>query len=446
MAALVAAAIGLECVAQDNEWPGHTLLASSSFDAASLQNSLIEEVRLHVMNLLDDCTVESVQVCLLLGTYYIYHGSPALAWNMFGISVRTAYALSLHCESAVTLADPVRSQVYRRTWNHLIVADTYAAMIYGRPCSLDAAFCNWHELMELEDTRLLASVADLDQGSGLTGLAFSTLKYRLYEIMRSCLYKFRHMNLQSSNGFALLVETILEGRAALSAWKAGLPLIFNHPSVLETHRHPDSEALVYKRLFLQSQTLQLTYDSAVIFVNRPLLEYQARPEFQAAVSENQVVVRSSLDLCFKAALRVSHVSADLQKSEFSLSFVLMNFFTAGVIMCLAPTLWPLSKASTEAKAGVLRIVRASRRFRNKSQIARHTDQLLTRLLRSISQQELENALGENDQTMVAGTREHHLISSRVSPANSTPLMPTAQCSQPAPQEQHPQMSSYPPLD
>ncbi|KAL4755896.1 Zn(II)2Cys6 transcription factor [Aspergillus foveolatus] len=441
IAALTAAAVGLQCVAHDSRWPGHSLLASFSLRATSLRDSLIAEVRLHVLKLLDECSLESVQVSLLLGTYYVFHGSPGLAWNMLGLSVRTAYALSMHCPGGITHPDPVLSQVYRRTWNFIIVADTYSAMIYGRPASLDAAFCHLHEMTELEDTRLPPTVSYLLQDPNVNGLMFHNQKYRLYEIMRTTLNKVRLINLQtpvSSESFASLVEAIVNAQTSLDAWKSGVSPVLKqqywkeHPALALTAngKNPSSsENRTIRHLFLQSQMLQLTYDSAVLFINRPLLEHQAKPEFRTAVSEHLSAVRLSMDLSLKAALRVSRVSPNHHESEFSLSFVLMNFFIAGVILCLAPTLWPFSTASNDAKAGVLRIIHASRNLQTKSKIAKHTLQLLTRLVKLSLQQELENALNSNESGSDINPREQEQgPSQHASPSHSPRLPPTEPCS------------------
>lgn len=444
IAALTVAAVGLQCVAQESRWPGHSLLASFSLQAASLRDDLIAEVRLHVLKLMDECSLEAVQVSLLLGTYFIYHGSPGLAWNVLGLSVRSAYALSMHCSSAVTLPDPILSQVYRRTWNHITVADTYSAMIYGRPASLDAAFCHLHEMTELEDTRLPPTVSRLLQDLNASRLMYHTQKYRLYELIRTALNKFRLINLQipvSPESFASLVEAIATSQTSLDNWKTQLPPILKgqywreHPEFIPpvNENSPLSpEARAFRHLFLQSQILQMTYDSAVLFINRPLLEYQARPEFRTVIAEHLPAIRLSMDLSLKAALRVSRVSPAHHESELSLAFVLMNFFTAGVILCLAPTVRPFSKAANEAKEGILRIIRASRRLQSKNKIAKHTEQLLTRLLKLSLRQELENALNNNTESasdiIPREQGQEQVPSQHASPAQSPRVVAVESCS------------------
>lgn len=429
--ALMMATLGLQCVMYDPEWEGHVLLASSSLQAIRLRDGLIAEVRMHLLKLMDECSLESVQVPLLLGTYYIYYGSPVLAWNMLGFAVRAAYALALHCESASPLPDQVQSQIRLRTWNHVIVADTFTAMIYGRPASLDTAFSGFHELIELDDIRLPSTISNTIHDPNLTGVTFHALKYRLYEIIRTGLNLFRLMNLQNPvtpEVFCRLAEAILQIRASLETWKADLPTIYGgNTSIDESvllsmvesgqHRPGTAEYHAYKTLILQAQSLRVTYDSAVIFINRPLLEYKVSAENREAVAEYMPVVRASLDSCLNAALSISRISAEYHQNEFSVSFILMNYFSAGVILCLIPTIRPFSTAASEAKAGLLRIIRTSRRLQTQSQIAQHAEQLLTRLLKRSHELELNNGLDDANPCELADT-EHRESATHTSPSSS----------------------------
>ncbi|KAL2870161.1 uncharacterized protein BJX67DRAFT_391423 [Aspergillus lucknowensis] len=409
VAILLVAALGLQCAMQDPSWCGHAILNTCSLQASSLRDSLIAEVRLHMLNLLDGCSVETVQVCVLLGSYYIYHGSPSLAWNLCGLCGRAAYAGSLHCEDNSQPSDPVAAQVRRRTWNHVVVADTFAAMIYGRPSSLDAAFSSVQAMAELDDTRLPLSVSNCIQDPRVTGLTFYRLKYGLYEIMRTCLQRFRGLHLQnpiSAAVFSQLVETIVEMRALLDDWKSQLPDIFNrtrHHSandplakLLADDRLPPSESRAAKTLLLQTHMIQVTYESAVIFINRPLLEYRvSSKEDRAAVADLTPVVCLSMNLTVDAALRISAIPVELFQSHFCISFVLMHFFTAGVILCLPSSIWPFSERASEAKQGTSRIIRATRKLKSASQIARHTEELLTKLLKLSSEQEIEKGIRDD---------------------------------------------------
>ena len=412
LATLTASALGLLCVANDPSWTGHACLAEASLEACSLLDALIKEIRLHLLDLLDDCCIETVQVCSLLGAYYMFHASPALAWSILGMAVRTAYALTLHCDDDDQGYDPIVAQVRRRNWNHITVADTFAAMIYGRPVSLDAAFSLVQPLYDLDDTSLGPALSNHPLLSSLNGLypdvtqlVFHVLKFRLYEIIRQALNRFRVLRLQnpiSPEDLMSLVKAVQHIRSLLQAWRTDLPPMFDFdPGSREsnlgdlaniTGLSPE-EQKVRRHLSHQILTLQVTYDGAVIFVHRPLLEYRVAADSRQALSSQALeVVAESMSLSVNAALHMSHIPVAELEKQFAISFVLMNFFTAGVILCIPPTTWPLSSIAHEAKAGTLCIIRTNRNLKHVSQIATHTEQLLTRLLKLSLQLELDNGL------------------------------------------------------
>ncbi|KAK4949685.1 hypothetical protein LTR10_011526 [Elasticomyces elasticus] len=397
MAILTAAATALKCVLNDTAWAGHSLLASYGLDAKSLLSNLIAEVRLHLLDILDDSQIETVQVCLLLGTYYIYHGSPSLAWSILGMAIRTAYALALHCEDPED-EQKITTQVRHRTWNHVTIADTFAATIYGRPAGLDAAFAQFQPLCELDDTHVAPGPTHPDASghaiSGLSGLSFHILKYRLYSISRQAVDKFRLLRLKDP----LSPE---DQEALLVAWQREVPPHLSgdlwrnvdhagpYAPELQSLAHVNEEQA---RIFLlQALVLQLTYDSTLIMVHRPLLEHKMASSSDHSQSSH-IFVSRSLEVAIEAALRISRISMLQLNHSLSLSFAFMHFFTAGVILCIPPARQPFSTVAQDAKAGIMRIILACRGLGSSGQIARHIDQLLTALLRVTVLREMDNAL------------------------------------------------------
>ncbi|KAH0594197.1 hypothetical protein MHUMG1_08036 [Metarhizium humberi] len=416
LACLMVSAVGLKCVVRDPSWIGHAMLAEESWDAVTLLEALIKEVRFHLLDLLDDCSIETVQVCSLLGTYYVFHASPTLAWSILGMAVRTAYALTLHCDGDDDNAtgkdyDPVVAQVRRRNWNHILVADTFAAMIYGRPVSLDAAFSYVQPLDDLDDLVL---------GPGLSKhpllTANSPRSATSRPVSRQTFHALKYYLPISPAELVSLVEAVQHVRSLLYAWKADLPAVFDtNPTsqeaiLAELDSIPDlspEEQKSRRHLSLQINALNVTYNSAVIFIHRPLLEYRvAADSRQALSSETLQVVSESLQLSVNAALEMSRVPVPHLENQFAMSFVLMNFFTAGVILCIPPTTWPLSTIAHEAKAGTLRIIHASRALKPVTPIASHTEQLLTGLLRRSLQQEVDSGLHQEHDMRIESDRRY----------------------------------------
>ena len=412
---LTTSAVGLQCIIQDPSWYGHALLQKACLDPTQLLDSLVKEIKFYLWDLIEDCSIETVQVCSMLSTYNIFHASPALAWHLVGLSVRTAYALSLHCDNDVERdqEDPITTQVRRRNWNHILVADTFAATIYGRPLSLDSAFACVQPLGVLDDTVLGPALSSHpllaghpDQDSGPVSLStFHVIKTRLYDIKRQALNRFRLLRLQnpvSAANLESLVQTVQHIRGLLNAWRAGLPPIFDcdparRAQILQELKSIpcpiEADKKAQMQLHLQVKTLHLTYDNALISIHRPLLEYRGSAEhLRELPNENPRVVAESLQISVQAALRMSLVPIEDFEKHFVISFMLMNIFTAGVILCIPPTVWPFSAIANEAKTGILRIIRATRSLTKTNRIALHTEQLLTRLLTLSLQHELDNGL------------------------------------------------------
>ncbi|RAK95442.1 Zn(II)2Cys6 transcription factor [Aspergillus ibericus CBS 121593] len=409
MTVLAVATISLQAVLPDQEWPGHSLLCAHSIDAKELLKKLIAEIRSRLLDLLEDCRIEGVQVCLLLSCYYMFHSSPNLAWTMFGMAARAGYALNLQSKSPSlhpSIADETRS----RCWNHIIVSDTFCSIIYGRPASLESTIVRPLQLVDdLTIDPWLLNQFPVHDGSGLTSrAAFHVLKAEIYAVAGDILQRFRRLNLPSEakeQGLEAIVQTTQESDALLNNWRARIPRLYDFEywnldgrwdrmhEQLQTL--PLSTKEQVETVYLQAVTLQLTYDGMVIQAHRPLLEQKMNRLTPRTVID---AVHRSLSLATAAALRVSRIPIHIFRNHFAVAFASMQQFTAGVILCIPPTVQPLTATAHEAKDGVVRIIRASRSLVCYDRIARQTEQLLTELLKVTIQRELTHALAENPET------------------------------------------------
>lgn len=57
---------------------------------------LLQGTERHLPELMDQTSIASVQVCILLGSYLVYHGKPNLSFALLGATIRTAQAIGLH--------------------------------------------------------------------------------------------------------------------------------------------------------------------------------------------------------------------------------------------------------------------------------------------------------------------------------------------------------------
>jgi hypothetical protein len=70
----------------------------ASPELATLQKSFLRVVRSHFMDIIDEDSLEFVQVSALLGSFYVYHGRPRSSFSILGAATKTSQAIGLHRE------------------------------------------------------------------------------------------------------------------------------------------------------------------------------------------------------------------------------------------------------------------------------------------------------------------------------------------------------------
>ncbi|KAJ5615986.1 hypothetical protein N7537_001100 [Penicillium hordei] len=405
MAVLAVAMIGLQSVLPDRRWPGHKLLREHSVDGHKLMHGLINEIRRNLLDISFDCRIEAVQVCLLVSCYYVYHSSPSIAWTVSGMGVRSAYALRLYTKSA-QCEDPVVDEIRSRCWNHAIVSDTFASIIYGRPSSIDTGLVALHSLRDMDDLAidplLLKNESISGNGMPTTTAGFFTMKYEIYNIIRHILSRFRRLQLRKetiNEDLLAIAEAAQDSEKQLISWRNRVPRMFDFEFWSSDNRLEQFQKQIKglshrtqyqaETIILQAATLQLTYDGALIQAHRPLLEQKITGSCSRSVVD---AMNESLKVATAAALRISRIPVLRFEHHFAESFTSLQQFTAGVILCILPTSQPFTTAAHEAKAGIMRIIHASTAFGPHNRIAKQTAQLLTELLKVTIEREMSGAL------------------------------------------------------
>ncbi len=72
---LMVITLGAQYAGKNPEWNSTSLINDYSIDLAALVPHLVDQVRSHLLDMLEHCQNEAVQICVLLGTFYIYHGN-----------------------------------------------------------------------------------------------------------------------------------------------------------------------------------------------------------------------------------------------------------------------------------------------------------------------------------------------------------------------------------
>ncbi|EYE94799.1 transcription factor domain-containing protein [Aspergillus ruber CBS 135680] len=74
-------------------------------------------IRERLLDIMALGTLEAAQTCVLLGTYYLFHGDPGLAWPVCGCALRIAQALHLHRKLRLLSTDNERPSMAWRNEN-----------------------------------------------------------------------------------------------------------------------------------------------------------------------------------------------------------------------------------------------------------------------------------------------------------------------------------------
>jgi hypothetical protein len=102
--------------ATDANYPTENWRDRSTFLLKGAESQLIE--------LMNRSSMASVQTCILLGSYFVYHGKPTLSFALLGATIKTAQALGLHREPA--RGDFAQLEERKRVWWTIYTWDRYA--------------------------------------------------------------------------------------------------------------------------------------------------------------------------------------------------------------------------------------------------------------------------------------------------------------------------------
>lgn len=94
-------------------------------DLQILQSEIMSLIEEKFFTLFDQENIESIQVCILIGAIYLFHGQPKRAFMVLGAAWKGAQALNLNRESAWTNLDPITREVWRRVWLAIYIYDGF---------------------------------------------------------------------------------------------------------------------------------------------------------------------------------------------------------------------------------------------------------------------------------------------------------------------------------
>ncbi|KAF9888463.1 hypothetical protein FE257_008570 [Aspergillus nanangensis] len=395
----------------------------------SLKDRIFSAIKTKLLDLLSLGSLEAVQTCILLGTYYLYHGAPRLASPVCGCGLRLAQALNLHRRqsrgsSNLSTESPslrMHDETRKRSWWAIYEIETFSSMTYGYPHSIkDTDYdvqpldpsaklqvaqspMTFNEPLQCEVT-LLSYKYFVSKLSVLTNEALTQL-YRIGNTAENTDAEHAAGHLQG------IIRKVTELDAKLQTWRAEVPLKLqwdqvadrgtSYSSADELDRDiaasgPRFEGHVYE---LQALTLKLAYENARILVHRPLVSYKlvaGSSESTAGDSRRANPFHVSLEACRHSALQISEIIhspiVELVSVTYAASFVSIHVFTAGVLLAILSSIQPLTPQSGEAKVGLHRLMAIQEKLKDRSILAAQGLEILQRLAKLVMEKELHTML------------------------------------------------------
>ena len=84
------------------------------FDLDDLGTRFIRKTEERLFEVVDESQIETIQIAIILSSYYIYHSRPNRSLALNGISQKLALSMGLHKESSWKMHDPIVRDVWRR--------------------------------------------------------------------------------------------------------------------------------------------------------------------------------------------------------------------------------------------------------------------------------------------------------------------------------------------
>ncbi|EHK49412.1 hypothetical protein TRIATDRAFT_189585 [Trichoderma atroviride IMI 206040] len=386
-------------------------LADGGIEQLALQDEILDALRFRLLDIVSLGSLESIQTCVLLGTFYLYHGQPELAWPICGCGLRIAQALNLHRQSSTgsstpDLDNPIQrlQETRKRCWWAIYEIETFCSMLYGFPLSISDRDCDVEPLHPYA-VRSLGSPGDSifrRAASQPTLLSYKYFMVQLSIIVKAVLADLYGLHRSSEEpqrrddkyDLKQLVETITRLDARLQKWSQSLPVRLSFNEVM---KDPTS-------------ALKLAFENARILVYRPLLSYgriaTTHATSQSSVTQDRQAIdplKTSIQICRDAAFQVSLLGSlpifQQVADTYAVSFASQHLFTAGVTLSILTSLEPLSRESHESKMGLRRLMEMQTQLKSKSIIAEQGFGILKTLLSLILEKEAKQLLDFESRSM-----------------------------------------------
>lgn len=412
------------------------VLQSHNVDPTAMKEKILALIRSKLLDIVSFQSIEAVQTCVLLGTYYLYHGSPSLAWPVCGCGLRVAQALKLHrrLPTSGTISDELQKRIEtrKRCWWAIYEIETFCSISYGYPHGINDADCDV-ELLDPLATFCGQSPPSYNEGHMCPAslLSYKYLMSKLSVILKQTLIDLYGIGCHqtrtkkdsgSSLNFKELLRKVPVLDDRLERWKGEIPgplhlsnfSLANYASAEEMDRDigasgPGFESHIYQ---LQALALALAYENARILIHRPLMSFRTNLHHDhASVSVSDASTNTSLlslQTCRNAAMNTSRIGDSpifiLAAETYAAAFISIHTFTAGVMLCVLTSIEPFTPESQESKLGLRRLLNMQAQLKSKSQCTLSAQglEILERLTRLVMEKELKELLGPGTDASLGG--------------------------------------------
>lgn len=399
-----------------------------------LQQLLLTTLRMRLLEIVAQGRIEAVQVCVLLGSFHLYHGEPELAWPICGCGLRIAQALNLHRQKArprdpPDLDDPGQraEETRKRCWWAVYEMEATCSMLYGFPLSINDDDCDVQLIhpYPLRSGDALWDPAARQETGQATLLSYKHAMAQLSVIVKSALtdlYGLRQRRVHTSGSSGGADRHRLHGLMAsvtsidkrLRQWHARLPSQLRpesltdarggYPEGFSSHGGPNSpseKAFEHHLFQLQALSLKVAFENAKILIHRPLLSYRmvvppTNTNPTAAVPSTSDSCQSSIQICRDAALGISNIGSlpvfQGVADTYAVSFVSLHLLTAAIALSILTTLTPLTQESHDCKMGIRRLMEMQSRLRARSIVAEQGLGILKKLMSLVLTKEMKEML------------------------------------------------------
>jgi hypothetical protein len=404
------------------------VLARYEVEPETLKQCILKVIKSSLLDIVSVGSLEVVQTCVLLGTYYLFHGAPRLAWPVCGCGLRVAQSLNLHRKREhttlpLTPVERNQNETRKRCWWAIYEIETFCSMSYGYPHSIGDADCDVEPLNPSAKLRYAPSPISFDEPLRCETTLLSYKYYMsklsvLTKAVLSELYGIGPGSVDSNRAFdesGSSLRTVVMRVASLDArlrnWRAEIPPKLRWETLASTSASYSSQDEFDRDIgasgvrfdnhiyHLQALTLKLAYENTVILVHRPLLSYKLVTKADEKLDNmsrldtiQQNPFLRSMQACHDAGMSLSELAnspiLELVSETYAAAFVSIHTFTAGVALGILGSIEPLTPQAQEAKVGLHRLMSIQAKLKTRSVLATQGLDILQRLTKLVLDKEL----------------------------------------------------------